>query len=234
MGFLSKLFTGARGAVNEAGEKAVDANALRILDQELRDAATANGKAKDQLAQIIGKKKVAEQKLDGLQADYERRMAQVRAALDKGDEDLARDVAGAVKQIEEQGRAEQGIIETYDKTAEDLRGAIRDNDRKIEALRREVETVKANEALVKAQSAVAGQHAGSNNALGNAAESLQKIKERQAAQRARIEAADELAIDGGDLDARLAKAGISDHSGGSVDDVLALAKGGEVKKLGSS
>ncbi len=233
MGFLSKLFTGARGAINEAGEAAVDKNALRILDQELRDAEAANGKAKDSLATIMGKKKVAEQKLDGLQADYERRMDQVRAALDKGDEALARDVAAAVKQIEEQGRTEREVIDNYEATCNDLRSAIRENDRKIEALKREVETVRANDALVKAQSAVASSHAGSNSSLGSAAESLQRIKERQAATRARLEAANEIAEDGGDLDSRLKAAGITDQSS-NTDDILALARAGEPKKLGSS
>ena len=72
----------------------------------------------------------------------------------------------------------------------------------------------------------------STSALGNAADSLQRIKERQAATRAKIEATKELADDGGDLDARLAQAGITDQSS-SVDDVLALARGGETKKLGA-
>ena len=232
MGFIAKLLTALRGAANDAGEKAVDANALHILDQELRDADKANAQAKEQLATIMGKKKVAEQKLDGLQADYERRMEQVRVALDRGEEDLARDVAKAVKQIEEQGRAEQQVISAYETTIEDLRTAIRENDGRIDAIRRDVDTVKANEALVKAeQAASAGTGAGAS-ALGSAADSLQRIKERQAATRAKIEASRELADDGGDLDARLAKAGITDQSS-SVDDVLALARGGETKKLGA-
>ena len=231
MGFITKLLTALRGAANDAGEKAVDANALRILDQELRDADKANAQAKEQLATIMGKKKVAEQKLDGLQADYERRMGQVRTALDRGEEDLAREVAGAVKQIEQQGQAEQEVISTYDRTIQDLRAAIRDNDAKIDAIRREVDTVKANEALVRAQASVASGSAGANSSLGSAADSLQRIKERQAATRAKIEAANELAVDGGDLDARLAKAGITDRSS-DTDDILALARGGEVKKLG--
>lgn len=233
MSFLNKLFSAAKGALTEAGEAAVDKNAIRIMDQELRDADTANGKAKDQLAAIMGKKKIAEQKLAGLRADYDRRMDQVRTALDKGEEDLARDVAQAVSEIERQGHDEEAVIASYDATISSLRTAIRDNDRKIETIRRESETVKANEALVKAQSAVAAQHAGSNTALGSAADSLKRIKERQAAQQARIEAADELALDGGDLDSRLAQAGISDQSGTSADDILKRALSNDTKRLGS-
>ena len=233
MGFLSKLLTALRGAANEAGEAAVDKNAIRILDQELRDAEGANAKAKESLASIMGKKKVAEQRLDGLQADYDRRMEQVRTALDKGEEDLARDVASAVKQIEAQGHKEQEVIATYERTIEDLRSAIRDNDSRIDTIRREVDTVKANDALVRAEQAVASTNAGANSALGSAADILERIKSRQAETRARIEAANELADDGGSLDAKLAKAGITDQTSGT-DDILALARDGGQKKLGSS
>ena len=233
MGFFSKLLTALRGAANEAGEAAVDKNAVRILDQEVRDAEAANAKAKESLATIMGKKKVAEQRLDGLQADYDRRMEQVRTALDKGEEDLAREVAGAVKQIEQQGHKEQEVIATYEQTIEDLRAAIRDNDARIDTIRREVDTVKANDALVRAEQAVASSGAGATSALGNAADTLERIKSRQAETRARIEAANELADDGGSLDAKLAKAGITDQSSGT-EDILALARAGEPKKLGSS
>ena len=41
-GVLTKLWTALRGAANEAGEAAVDANATRILDQEIRDVALAS------------------------------------------------------------------------------------------------------------------------------------------------------------------------------------------------
>ena len=38
MSILTKIFTLLRGGANEAGQAVVDANALRILDQEIRDA----------------------------------------------------------------------------------------------------------------------------------------------------------------------------------------------------
>lgn len=234
MKFLNKLFTAARGAVNEAGEAAVDANAIRILEQELRDADKANGKAKDELAAIMGKKKLAERKVEGLEADLEKRLGQVRAALDKGDEGMAREVAEVAADLKRQVDQELAVVEQYDATCEDLRSAIRQNDRKMETLSREVDTVKANEALVKAQSAVAAQHSGASSALGGAADSLRRIKEKQAAARARMEAAGELEqLDGADLDRRLADAGIT-SDGTSTDDILALARGDAQKQLPSS
>lgn len=40
----SKLFTALRGGANEVGESIVDQQALRILDQEIRDADSALAK----------------------------------------------------------------------------------------------------------------------------------------------------------------------------------------------
>ena len=46
-GIVTKLWTALRGAANEAGEFAVDANATRILDQEIRDADTELRQARE-------------------------------------------------------------------------------------------------------------------------------------------------------------------------------------------
>ncbi len=50
----------------------------------------------------------------------------------------------------------------------------------VETLRREVEVVKVNESVQKAQAAVTARGAGAGAALGSAADSLARIKERQA------------------------------------------------------
>ena len=43
MSMLAKLSALFRGTAHEAGQAVVDANALKILDQEIRDADTAQG-----------------------------------------------------------------------------------------------------------------------------------------------------------------------------------------------
>ena len=47
MSMLAKLSALFRGTAREAGQAVVDANALKILDQEIRDADTAQGKARE-------------------------------------------------------------------------------------------------------------------------------------------------------------------------------------------
>ncbi|EFQ61144.1 phage shock protein A, PspA [Pseudomonas fluorescens WH6] len=55
----SKLFTALRGGASEVGESIVDQQALRILDQEIRDADTALANAKRELVSIMAKHKLA-------------------------------------------------------------------------------------------------------------------------------------------------------------------------------
>ena len=50
MAIFSKLVTALRGGINDAGEAIIDTQALRILDQEIRDADVELKQAKESLA----------------------------------------------------------------------------------------------------------------------------------------------------------------------------------------
>ena len=50
MSMLTKLSALFRGTAHDAAQSVVDQNALKILDQEIRDADTSQGKARDDLA----------------------------------------------------------------------------------------------------------------------------------------------------------------------------------------
>ena len=82
--------------------------------------------------------------------------------------------------------------------------------------------VKVNESVQRAQTSVALQSAGAHSRIGSAADSLQRIKQRQAVQEERLRVGQEFEDKrtGADLDAKLKEAGIlPGHS--SADDVLA-------------
>ena len=59
MAIWTKIITLFRGAAHEAGTAVVDANAMRILDQEVRDAQNALLRARDDLAKIMAQRKIA-------------------------------------------------------------------------------------------------------------------------------------------------------------------------------
>src|SRR5690349_14641511 len=100
MSMWSKLITLLRGGAYEAGEAVVDANALRILDQEIRDADNALNRARDDLATLVAKRRMMEKDLQNLQDQSRRYESSARAALAKGDQALAREVAQRIADLE--------------------------------------------------------------------------------------------------------------------------------------
>lgn len=230
MSMLAKLSALFRGTAREAGQAVVDANALKILDQEIRDADTAQGKARDDLAGLVARRRMAENELKSFGDQIAKYEGSVRAALSQGKEDLAREVAGRIAELETEIGTRGPMIEGMKEAEARLRTAIATTDQKIETLRREIDIVKVNDSVQKAQTSVALQSQGAHSRIGSAADSLQRIKQRQAVQEERLRVGQELEDKrtGVDLDAKLRDAGIlPGHA--SADDVLARLTAKEIK-----
>jgi phage shock protein A len=225
MSIFSKLISLLRGGAHDAGAAVIDANALRILDQEIRDADAALGRARDDLAALVARRRILEKELQGLSDQSGRYESSARAALAKGDEGLAREVAQRIAELEQEVSLKTPQLATMREAEEKLHQTIAATQQKIENLRREIDVVKVNDSVQRAQAAVASRGAGATAALGSAADSLKRIKERQAIQEERFRAAGELEDrrTGADLDAKLQAAGILPGAS-SADDVLARLK----------
>jgi phage shock protein A len=222
MSIWNKLFTLGRAGAHEATAAVVDANALRILDQEIRDADAAQGKARDDMATLVARRRILEKEVAGFRDQVTKYEGSARAAVTKGDMDLARQVAQRIADLEQDIALKEPQIGDMRAAEDQLHQAITATDRRIETLRREVEVVKVNESVQKAQAAVSARGAGAGAALGSAADSLARIKERQAIRGEKIKAAGELEDrrTGADLDEKLRLAGILPGQS-SADDVLA-------------
>ena len=220
MAIWSKIFTLGRASANEAALSVVDANALRILDQEIRDADKAQGKARDDLAGLVARRRILETEVESYRAQAAKYETSARIAVEKGDMDLARQVAQRVADLEQDIAMKAPQIAEMRAAEENIHKAVAGTDRKIEQLRREVEVVKVNESVQRAQATVASSAAGSS--IGSAAQSLARIRERQAIRGETIRAAGELEDrrTGADLDEKLRLAGILPGQS-SADDVLA-------------
>ena len=220
MAIWSKLFTLGRAAGNEAASAVVDANALRILDQEIRDADKAQGKARDDLAGLVARRRILEAEVLSFQAQIAKYEGSARVAVDKGNMDLARQVAQRIADLEQDISMKAPQVADMRQAEEQIHTAIAATDRKIEQLRREVDVVKVNESVQKAQATVAASGAG--NSIGSAADSLARIRERQMIRGEKLRAAGELEDrrTGADLDEKLRLAGILPGQS-SADDVLA-------------
>jgi phage shock protein A len=222
MSIWNKLFTLGRAGAHEATSAVVDANAIRILDQEIRDADTAQGKARDDMATLVARRRILEKEVAGFRDQVTKYEGSARAAVQKGDMDLARQVAQRIADLESDIAVKEPQIGDMRAAEDQLHQAITATDRRIETLRREVEVVKVNESVQKAQAAVSARGAGAGAALGSAADSLARIKERQMVRGEKIKAAGELEDrrTGADLDEKLRLAGILPGQS-SADDILA-------------
>ncbi len=230
MSMLSKLSALFRGTAHEAGQAVVDKNALRILDQEIRDADNAQSKARDDLAGLVARRRSAENELQSLGDQIAKYESSARAALGRGNTDLAREVAQRIAELESEITTRSPQVEDM-KTAETrLRQTIGATDQKIQTLKREIDIVKVNDSVQRAQSAVALQSQGAHSRIGSAADSLQRIKQRQSVQEERLRVSQEFEDrrTGADLDAKLRDAGILPGAS-NADDVLARLTQQEVK-----
>jgi len=225
MGLLQKLFTAARGAATEAGEHIVDQQALRILDQEIRDAGAELRRAKDALTEVMAKRKLAANKVNDLRTTVNNYEQHALQALNQGNETLATEVAERIAQLEADMQTETALEQEFQRSEVSLRNTISKTEESLKRMQQQVHTVKATAAVQKAQAAVAARHSGANSSLQGALGSLERIRQRQTEQAARFEAADELqaASTSDDLDAKLAAAGIGGKAGGG-EDVLARLK----------
>jgi len=105
-----------------------------------------------------------------------------------------------------------------------LRESIRTAELQVKQLKQQTETVKATEAVQRAQKVVAQRHSGSNSKLRTALDSLDRIQENQKLDAAKMSAASELAAETSEtsLDQKLQDAGITGAS--KAKDVLERMK----------
>ena len=229
MAIWNKLVTALRGAAHEAGEAVTDSQALRILDQEIRDADNDLNKSKEALAEIMAKQKLAAGRLQQTRAKVAEYEGYAVKALDTSDEALALEVAGKVAVLEPQQGEEQAQLDAYTQSVEQLRAAIQTAQANIKRLKQQADTVKATESVQRAQATVAGRYTGSQSRVQTALDSLERIKQKQAERGARLQSAAEIAQSSSEdaLDAKLRAAGIvaSQASAQSVLERLKAQRG---------
>jgi len=225
MSLLRKIVTALRGGASEVGEAIVDSQALRILDQEIRDADNNLIDARNQLVKIMAKHKTAQQRItefDKTIGDWEQKAI---AALDKGEDGLAHECAARIADLTNQRDSEQALADQFGASVATLTATVSKTEAQIKGLKQQVDLVKARESVQRAQVSAASATGGANGSLETAVGSLDRIKKRQTERAAELEAAAELAgkADGSDLEARLKSAGIGASNSGA-DDVLARLK----------
>jgi phage shock protein A len=210
MNFFRKLFTALRGTATEAGEAIIDTQAIRILEQEMRDAKKHLDEAKENLAKVIAEQMGVEREIKRLSKSIEEYEGYAIQALDKGDNKLAEEIAEKIADLENERNAQQSVLESYNSSISTLKQHIRETERNIKLMEREISVVKTTESVQKANEAAATKFSGSNSALHTASDSLERIKKKQQQKTDQMKAARELQQQesGGDLQEKLREAGI--------------------------
>jgi len=228
MNIFKKLITAVRGGASEVGEAIVDTQAIRILEQELRDSKSALDQAKINLTAIMAEKMGVDRKVNELAEKIKEHEAYVMQAIDKNDDALALDVSKKVAEFEHELNIQQGIVDGYESKVSTLKQLIRQTERNIKAMDREISVVKTTERVQQANDLASAKFSGSNSSLKSATESLERIKQRQQHREDQATAAIELESEarGDDLQDRLEKAGIVDveSTGASVLERLKKQK----------
>ncbi len=230
MSILKQLWTAVRGTATEAGEAIVDTQAIRIMEQEMRDAKKHMNQAKENLTKVMAEKMGVEREITRLKKEIEEHETYAGQALDKGDEELALEIADKIVEFSNELEAQEELLSSYISNISNLKGTIKTTERNIKSLDRELSVVKTTESVQKASSAAAAKFSGSSSAITSATASLERIKQKQQKRSDQMNAAMELQNEsgGGDLKARMKKAGIVSGSTSS-NDVLARLK---AKKAG--
>lgn len=211
----SKLFTALRGGASEAGEAIVDHQALRILDQEIRDADTNLANAKRELVSIMAKHKLANDRV----AQYDARISDLEtkalAAMKAERNDLALEVAEAISTQTNERDVESKQAAEFGGYVERMRKDITKAEARIKSLRQQVDVAKARESVQKAQVSASIASGGANGKLETAVGTLNRLQAKQEQRAAELEAQDQLAeaSTGNDLERKLKEAGIVPDEG---------------------
>ncbi|MFT5541406.1 MAG: phage shock protein A [Glaciecola sp.] len=225
MSVWKKLFTAMKGTATEAAQAVVDTQAIKILEQEIREAKDELRKSDHARTQILAKCKLAQQKVAGMNKSIAEYEEHARKAIDT-DRQLALDCAQRVSEIRGQMETEQSYLDQFTKSEKQLAGNITQAKNNLRRLEQQVDMIKATESVQRAQVAVSSSHLGANSKMKTATESLARIQEKQTLRSAELEAAEELAQDEStdDLEKRLAGAGIKGGTA-SADDELSRILG---------
>ncbi|GHA15405.1 PspA/IM30 family protein [Oceanisphaera arctica] len=227
MSVWKKLVTAIKGGANEAAEAVADSQALRILDQEIREAKQELRRSDEALTGIMAKRKLAKQKVDAIGASIAEYEAHARAAMTKDNKELALECAQRVGELKNEQDGEQSYVDQFAASEQSLKNNITTAKGRLRQLEQQLDMVKATESVQKAQSAVSSRHSGANTKMTTAVESLDRIKQKQTQRQAELDvAAERAASESGDaLEQKLKSAGITGSQSAGAEDELARILG---------
>lgn len=227
MSILKKLFTLGKSVINDTETLIEETQAIRLLEQHIRDARSELDKAGESRVDLLARVKMSKDKLYDLTSRKASLETRAIEAIQKNvDERLLLEVAEEISRLEEAIISEDAMLKNFEQSRDAIEKAVSATTQRISQFEHQLEVVKATEAMQRTQQAVTTSAIGASSSVANAAESLKRIQAHQNERQARLEAAESLekVASGHELDEKLAQAGIGGVNKSSAQDVLARLK----------
>jgi phage shock protein A len=214
MGLFDRVSRLLRANVNDMVSKAEDPE--KILEQAVMDMQEDLVQLRQAVASSIANQKRSEQNYNKAMGDANSWQSKAQLALQKGDEDLAREALLRKKNYSETAASlkaqldgQAGMVDTMKKSLMQLEGKISEAKTKKEMLKSRSQAAKATEQLQGAVGKI-----GTNSAMA----AFERMEEKVLVQEARSQAAAELT--GADLESKFAAL----SAGSDVEDELEMMK----------
>jgi phage shock protein A len=212
-----------RGSVAAAGEELEDRSALLILDQQMRDAAAAVDRSKRTLALAIAGDQQEGRRLEATNARIADLEIRTTAALDGGREDLAREAAATIANLEADRDAAMTARTLFAAEIARLKRHVANAEARITELDRGRRLARASEAVRSLRRSGIEAVRPYESTLPEAENTLKRLRERQMEAQAADEALIEIDAHSGPLATaeKLAEQGFGPRIKSTADDVLA-------------
>ena len=221
MNIWSKMIAALKGDDDEHSESRADARAIRLLDDEVRSASIALSEARDALAELMAKQKLADEQVNDWQQKITEHEDYARQALAQNNEALALEVAEKIVEFEAQQQDAVDERAVYARHVKDAQQILRQTERSVTRLKQQLDTIKATQSVQRAQAAISQRSAGSGKRIQTAQDSLERLRQRQAHKAAQFDVDNNLNVspEKDDLLAKLEQAGIKTN-GTQIDRVF--------------
>jgi phage shock protein A len=217
------ILTLFRGSLAVAGEELEDRSALLILDQQMRDAAAAVERSKRTLALAIAQDQQEGRRLDATNTRIADLEIRATAALDGGREDLAREAAASIANLEADRDAAMTARTLFAQEISRLKRHVSGAESRLTELDRGRRIARASEAVRNMRRGGVEATRPYESTLPEAENTLKRLRERQIEAQAADEALLELDAASGPLATaeKLAEQGFGPRLKSTADDVLA-------------
>ncbi|MHC2435476.1 PspA/IM30 family protein [Bradyrhizobium sp. USDA 4451] len=220
------VFTLFRGTVAVAEEELQDRTTLVILDQQMRDAAAAVERSKRSLALAIAGDQQEGRRLEATNARIADLEVRASAALEGGREDLAREAAQAIANLEAERDAAMTARTLFATEITRLKRHVANAEARIAELDRGRRLARASEAVRSLRRSGIEAARPYESTLPEAEATLKRLRERQIEMQAADDALFEIDTASGPLATaeKLAEQGFGPRMKSTADDVLARLK----------